>query len=108
MFELLEEGTLTDFIEDYLIYFKKFSHREAVARTYFWDLIESKKRSIETKIIIAVRYCHKEKMITHRDLKPANILLDNQYSLKIIDWEYAAKVENLSEKKFQTFTGTKR
>jgi serine/threonine protein kinase len=42
IFELLDHGSLQDFIEDFLVYFKTPSHREAVIRSYFQNLIESK------------------------------------------------------------------
>jgi len=68
--ELASGGELFDFLS--------FSgcFEEAIARTYFQQLIEG------------VGYCHGQG-IAHRDLKPENVLLDHNFKLKIADFGFA-------------------
>ena len=72
--ELAGGGELFDFIA--------ISGRfdEPLARYYFKQFMNG------------LAFCH-EKGIAHRDLKPENLLLDNNYTLKIADFGFAAPVE---------------
>ena len=52
---------------------------EPIARYFFKQFIDG------------LKYCHKQG-IAHRDLKPENLLLDNNFSLKIADFGFAAPI----------------
>ena len=51
---------------------------------------ERKSKFIFYNILQGIQCCHKNG-ICHRDIKPSNILLDDNYSIKIIDFCYATE-----------------
>lgn len=67
------------------------SFEEALARTYFHQLMEG------------VGYCHQQG-ITHRDLKPENLLFDSDFQLKLADFGFAKTREE--GKNMRTECGT--
>jgi serine/threonine protein kinase len=60
------------------------------------DLSGSKISQICLGLIKGVAYLH-EHLIAHRDIKPDNLLLDNNFCLKIIDFDIAMRVEDEDE-----------
>jgi len=77
---------------DYISETEQFS--EEIARYFFKQLLAG------------LDHCHLGG-IAHRDLKPENILLDNNYTLKIADFGFAAPVDGRDGNQFlQTKLGT--
>lgn len=64
---------------------------------------EDLSRSIFRQIVSAVDYCH-FKDIAHRDIKLENIMIDANYSIKLIDFGFATIVQD--GRKSRTFCGT--
>jgi Serine/threonine protein kinase len=87
--EHAENGELFDFIE------KSGRFPEPLARHFFRELI------------CALNHCH-SKGVTHRDLKTENLLLDHNYTLKLIDFGSAGPVSGKhgSPGKLKTKIGT--
>lgn len=55
-------------------------------------------RSIFTQIITALDYLHNEQKVVHRDIKAENILLDQNFNVRICDFDLSTKI-NESEGK---------
>lgn len=72
--ELALGGELFDFVAN------SGRFEEPLARYYFKQFMEG------------LDYCH-QRGLAHRDLKPENVLLDNQFTLKIADFGFAAPIE---------------
>jgi len=72
--ELATGGELFEFLQH------TGSFEEAVARTYFHQLIDG------------VGYCHSQGVV-HRDLKPENLLMDDNFVLKLADFGFAKATE---------------
>lgn len=68
--ELATGGELFEFLQH------TGSFEEAIARTYFHQLVEG------------LSYCHSQN-VAHRDLKPENLLLDQAFVLKLADFGFA-------------------
>jgi len=65
----------------------------------FWnrrDLFEGKVSQVCLGLIKGVAYLHKFR-IAHRDIKPNNLVVDKNFSLKIIDFDVAMQVESEDE-----------
>jgi serine/threonine protein kinase len=73
---------------------RKFGLLEELCKTNLSDLINSRKPNLREKIeltlqlIAGVRHIH-SRSIVHRDLKPANVLIRNDGSLCIADFDFA-------------------
>jgi len=76
-FIILELAANGDLFDEVIMSGKPFS--DALTRRYFRDLCE------------AIHYIHK-KEICHRDLKPENLALDQNYNLKLIDFNLSGKI----------------
>jgi len=66
---------------------------------YVWarpDLFEGKVSQVCLGLIQGVAYLHKF-CIAHRDIKPDNLVVDMNFSLKIIDFDFAMRVESEDE-----------
>ena len=61
------------------------------------NLSESKVSQICLGLIKGLAYLH-EHLTPHRDIKPDNLLLDENFCLKIIDFDIAMRVEDEEEK----------
>jgi len=86
--ELVPGGELFEYVADS----GRFS--EAVARSYFQQLIET------------LEYCH-HRGIAHRDLKPENLLFDAYFNLKIADFGFATLIcGSEGDGKLLTYLGT--
>ncbi|XP_054743089.1 testis-specific serine/threonine-protein kinase 4 isoform X2 [Anastrepha obliqua] len=88
--QLAENGTLLDYVRD-----KKF-------------LEEPQARNIFKQLISAVEYIH-SKNVVHRDIKCENLLLDENYTLKLIDFGFARKDTRNSDQEVilsKTFCGS--
>ncbi|XP_067625468.1 testis-specific serine/threonine-protein kinase 3 isoform X2 [Eurosta solidaginis] len=88
--QLAENGTLLDYVRE-----KKF-------------LEETQARSLFTQLISAVEYIH-SKNVVHRDIKCENLLLDENYTLKLIDFGFARKDTRTSDNQVilsKTFCGS--
>lgn len=46
------------------------------------------------QLLLVIEYLHKEKHVIHRDLKCENILLDGNKNIRLVDFEFAKKIEN--------------
>lgn len=66
-------------------------------------ILEYDARIIFQQIVEAVAYLHEEN-ITHRDLKMQNILIDEKFSIKLIDFGFASRTT--PKKRFSVFCGT--
>lgn len=66
---------------------------------------EYQAKCIFKQILEALDYCH-NLGITHRDIKLENILLDEDHTIKLIDFGFATYIA--SDKKVQLFCGTSR
>ena len=60
------------------------------------NVSDSKVSQICLGLIKGVAYLH-EHLIAHRDIKPDNLVLDNNFCLKIIDFDIAMRVEDEDE-----------
>jgi serine/threonine protein kinase len=60
------------------------------------DLLESKVSQVCSGLIEGLAYLH-EHCIAHRDIKPDNLLVDENFCLKIIDFDIAMRVEDEDE-----------
>jgi len=83
--ELATGGELFEFLQH------TGSFEEAVARTYFHQLISG------------VSFCHSQG-VAHRDLKPENLLMDESFVLKLADFGFAKVME--ASKTMYTQCGT--
>ncbi|XP_070264811.1 serine/threonine-protein kinase MARK2-like [Myotis yumanensis] len=54
---------------------------------------EGEARTMFRQVVSAVQYCH-QKNIIHRDLTPGNILIDNDMTIKLIDFGYSKQVKD--------------
>ena len=66
-------------------------------------LAEQEAKQIFIEIMQGIQYLHHKK-VTHRDIKLENILLDQEKSVKIIDFGFSTCMS--SEKKMRVFCGT--
>nr|AVQ54901.1 testis-specific serine/threonine-protein kinase 3 [Bactrocera dorsalis] len=88
--QLAENGTLLDYVRE-----KKF-------------LEEPHSRNLFQQLISAVEYIH-SKNVVHRDIKCENLLLDETYTLKLIDFGFARKDTRTSDQQVilsKTFCGS--
>jgi 5'-AMP-activated protein kinase catalytic alpha subunit len=72
--EYLERGTLLDYVNSNV------------------KLGEDCCKSIFTQIITALDYLHSEKRIVHRDIKAENILLDQNFNIRICDFDLSTRI----------------
>ena len=61
-------------------------------------------KKVFRKIVLAIKYCH-DANISHRDIKFDNILVSEQNEIKIIDFGFAVKRANNTER-ISNFCGT--
>ncbi|XP_070264810.1 serine/threonine-protein kinase MARK2-like [Myotis yumanensis] len=54
---------------------------------------EGEARTMFRQVVSAVQYCHRKNII-HRDLTPGNILIDNDMTIKLIDFGYSKQVKD--------------
>lgn len=90
--ELHEGMSLADYIQS--LSEKKQKVKEEIAWNIFFQLCS------------ALRYLHYDVRILHRDFAPSNILLDENFTVKLIDFGLATKWGTQSASANKSFVGT--
>ncbi|MBS0627752.1 MAG: serine/threonine-protein kinase [Verrucomicrobia bacterium] len=94
---LKTELTFHDENKHYIVmeYFKGVDLFARIKEKYFTDNKPALKHVIK-QLLSVLDYCHNIR-ICHRDIKPENILINEDNSIRLIDWGYARKDEMLNK-----------
>lgn len=103
----------TSFVENESVYIIMELHEGLSLADYIQSLSEKKqkvKEDIAWKIFFqlcsALRYLHYDMHILHRDFAPSNILLDENFTVKLIDFGLATRWGTQSASAQKSFVGT--
>ena len=103
----------TSFVEDEWVYIIMELHEGMSLADYIQSLSEKKQKvkeetawNIFFQLCSALRYLHYDVRILHRDFAPSNILLDENFTVKLIDFGLATKWGTQSASANKSFVGT--
>ena len=86
--EYVRGGLLYDLVE------KLGALKDDHVRFFIWQLVD------------CLQYLHEDEQIVHRDLKLENIMLDENYTLKIVDFGGCSAQTDHDISKLTSYTGT--
>lgn len=103
----------TSFVENDSVYIIMELHEGLSLADYIQSLSEKKQKvkeevawNIFFQLCSALRYLHYDMKILHRDFAPSNILLDENFTVKLIDFGLATKWGTQSASAQKSFVGT--
>ena len=103
----------TSFVETDGVYIIMELHEGLSLHDYIQSMIEKKQKvkeevawNIFFQLCSALRYLHYDMKILHRDFAPSNILVDENFTVKLIDFGLATRWGTQSASGHKTFVGT--